>query len=268
MWTKRRIAILALVAAGLSRPALAAPARTTEMGPGSIYPKDSYPTELVKRPLTLSESAFQLGFGMNFNLSTDLVGKPVNIPLEVGYGITPGIELDVFSSTGFCITGESNGCLKVFDDIGARGVFSLVRETGFMVVGTVGLEALRLSDPSAMQGQIGVGGKLNVDSFSMVGTLLMGFGLNNRDLGNKEVLAFVLEPQLQLAPQFALYATTGFNSVLDQFSDVIQVPLGVGALFVPSPPFDLGVEFTFANLLGKNGGTDFRSGRVYAQVRF
>jgi hypothetical protein len=265
MSMKRYVTLFVVLAlAVIARTASAA----ANQGPGTVYPKIGYPTELTRRPITLSEGMGQLTAGFAVNLTTDLVGKPFSIPLAIGYGITSGIELDVFSNVGLCIAGQSNGCAKVFDDVGAELLISLARDTGYQLVAIGGVQAARLSDPSAMQAIAGLGGKLNVEFFSLVATATMNIGINNRDMGNKEFLALVLKPEFQLGPQFAFYGTTGFSGPLSNLSDFIAVPLGVGALYALSQSFDLGAEFTFTNLLGKNGGADFRVGKGYVNLRF
>jgi hypothetical protein len=282
---KRFHGLLAVVAGALcGSPAAAA----GEQGPGTVYSVEDYPTALVDRPLTLPGGMFQVNLPVKVNLSNGSVGQPVSVPLGVSYGVTPDIQLDGFTTTGFCLSGDTNGCPRLLDDAGARVVASLLRDASYQLVASAGIDILKISDPSAVAAQVGVGAKWGAGFFAANIAAFLNIGLNNRDapvninevlappnihlsnrnLGNKDVLAVSAQPQFQLCRLFAVYFIAGLAGRLDSFSDSFVIPLGAGLIFVPNPYVDMGVEFAFDNLLGKNSNADFRTGRAFASLRF
>ncbi len=259
-------------------------------GPGSVYPVEEYPTRLVKRPLTLSAGMFEVRLPFQLDLSSGSAGKSVtfNIPASVSYGVTPDIQVDVFTGTGFCLGGDANGCPRLLDDVGARAVASLLRDYAYQLVASAGIDILKISDPSAVAAQVALAGKWSAGFFGLDVRALLNVGLNNRDapvnvrevlappnvgpsgrsLGNKEVLAVAVQPQFQLGRLFAAYAIAGLAGRLDAFGDSFAVPLGAGLMYVANPFIDVGAEFAFDNLAGKNSTADARSGRAFANLRY
>lgn len=231
-----------------------------------------YPTALVDRPITLPQGMLELGVAAEVNLSKDQVGKPVNFPLYLAYGFTPNLELKIFSETGLCVTGTENGCAKAFNDLGARLTFAFLKDPN-MAIGAFGGVVLRSFDPMWLALRAGLDSKFKLGSmFALRAELGLQFGINDRDLGNKELLWLMLEPQLQLGSAFAMYLKTGLGGPLDGFSDFVAIPVYLGGLFALSPLVDVGAEIGFPNLLGKHplgdSGADTRDFNVFARIRF
>jgi len=281
-WTS---SLAVMVIAAASRFATAAEGEEADARFG-----EDYPTELTRRPLTLPAGLFGIAFPFQSDLSSAGVNKPVSfsIPVSVGYGLTPTIQLDAFTTTGFCLNGDPTGCPQLMDDGGVRVEASFIRARGAEVSALAGIDILRIADPSAVAAQVGLAGKWSLGFLGLESRALLNIGLNNRDsstnvteilippnvglftrnLGNKEVLAAAVQPQVQLGRLVAVYGIAGLAGRLDSFSDSLVVPMGAGFMYVPNPLIDLGVEFAFDSLIGKNGSPQARTGRAFANLRF
>lgn len=263
-----RVEISGALLAAATLIGLPLPAAPAEEGPGAIYSQDDYPVEQVSRPLTLSKGMMEVDVLTHVNLSPGQVGKPVSIPFVVSGGVTEDLQVDVYSVTGLCLTGTSNGCPKLFDDLGARWILSLDRGSGYQIAGVVGLDSAKLSTPSLVQAQLGLEVKGAAGPLALTGAGVLFVGLNNRNLGNEEFVGAALELQVQLVANLALAATTGFAGRVSDFSSSYVVPLTLSAIAVPVRNVDVGAEFTFRNLREGKSTSDARQGGVLAAIRF
>lgn len=251
----------------------AAAAQGTRYGRGESYTKDSWPEELVKRPLTLAEGLGQLDVPVIFNLSSDQVGKPVFVPLRLAYGVTSTATLAITHETGLCLTGTSNGCAKVYNDVGLEGLFSVVPRGPFQVALAAGLQLVSLSDPFAVAGVVGFDSRYGSGPVALRFDPRLSFGLNERDAGNRETLILPVTLQLQATPNVAVSVGSGLigplNPLFGTFADLYAIPLLFGVTYTTSR-VDVGASFAFANLhaIGTSSATDARLGQVFASLRF
>jgi hypothetical protein len=258
---------------GLSLSIGAAASAQGRYGRGDVVTKDSWPDELVKRPLTLAEGLGQLDVPVVFNLSTNDVGKPVFVPLRLAYGVTDTTTLAITHQIGLCLTGTSNGCAKVYNDIGLEGLFSIAPTGPFQVALAAGLQFVSLSDPFAVAGVVGFDSRYGAGAIALRFDPRLSFGLNERDAGNRETLSLPVILQLQATPNVALSIGSGLfgplNPVVGSFSDLYAIPLVFGVAYTTSR-VDVGATFEFLNLRATGGAsaTDARLGQVFASLRF
>lgn len=262
-------ALASAAAVALATPALA----EGSGGAGGLYTKETYPDALNERPLTLPSGAFELTLPVTVNLSQDLFGKPVSIGPSLFYGITDDVTVGIYHPVGLCLTGESNGCAKVYDDVGAAALVSLYRNGNYQLVGQARLQFDRLSDPLFLEGQVGFAGKATFGPAALVGSALFGFGITNRDQGNvKQLIAIELDPQLEIVHGVAVEGRIAFIAPIGDdarpFGDFYAIPVGIGLEVTPIHNLDVGVRFEFPNLLGKGSTADEREGTVFARARF
>ena len=253
--------------------ALATPALAEGSGAGGIYTKETYPDALNERPLTLPSGTFELTLPVTVNLSQDLVGKPVSIGPSLFYGITQDVTIGIYHPVGLCLTGESNGCAKVYDDVGAAALVSLYRGGNYQLIGQARLEFDRLSDPIFLQGQVGLGAKATFGPAALAAQAVFGFGITNRDQGNvKQLVAIELDPQLEIVHGLAIEGRIAFIGFVGDdarpFGDTYAIPVGIGVEVTPIHNLDIGVRLEFPNLLGKGSTADEREGTVFARARF
>jgi hypothetical protein len=253
--------------------AAALPARAAEEhggGAGTVYPKDEYPYGLlVNQPLTLSAGLIRLDVPVAFNLSKDQVGKPVFIPAALDFGVTDDLQIGVFHARGICLSGKSNGCNKVYDDIGGRVSLGLFRDPGGQLVVNAAVLAFEFEDVG-LDGSIGAAYKRTLGNLALVLGADLAVALNKRDQRlSKEALLLSAEGQFQIVHGLAAFGRIGYQKAIDELAGVdvgYQVPVGVGIEFEPVPRVDVGAELTFPNLLGKDSTSDEREGVVFLRL--
>lgn len=264
---------------GTADPAAATATATASTAPSALS-KEGWPTKIVDRPIALSAGMLEADVPVAANLTKEQVGKPINTPLSVYYGVTDTFQLSLHHNRGLCVTGEDNGCAKAYNDLGFRATYSLLGRGGsFELAAWAQLHFLTFSPEMLMQAQIGPyinwvlgGGKALI--LSNPGLLI---GLNKRaddamtmTAGNKDFLAVPIYAYVQANDNLAPYLFAGIGGPLDGFSDAYGVPIGVGAFYGVNNRVDVIGEFQFTNLLGKMpDGVGRADGRqLMVQVNF
>jgi hypothetical protein len=257
------------------------------------YSKDTWPAEVLKRPLTLAQGLAQLSLPVNFNLSTDAVGKPVYVPALLAYGVTDSFTLALTHNNGLCLTGTSNGCPKVYNDVGLQGVYSISPRGDLQAALIAGVQLPSLSDPFVSAVVVGFDSRYTTGSVALRFDPRLAIGLSGRDSsfietfpqpvdldfhgapvigGNRETLFLPVALQVQPAANVALTLGSGVAAQLDPATgtvgDSVSVPIGLSAAYTASR-FDFGASFGFPNLRasGTTSATDLRVGQVFASVR-
>jgi hypothetical protein len=226
-----------------------------------------------------------MGSTLNINLSSDAVGKPVFLAPSVYYGVneklsvglthdsgttmwTPrpglrfttidilGTPVQVAAGAGICVTGEENGCPKVYDNIGLDAIYGIKAEK-FSLAGHGGLDVFSF-DPAILQLRVGVLGRyMASDKIGIVFDPRIRIGLTERDL-NKEAIDIPVWFWYHASDKIAAYLHTGLNSTFENFGDNLIVPVGIGVNYNVNDKLMVGGDFHFVNLLGEGGDADFR----------
>ncbi|HXN54882.1 MAG TPA: hypothetical protein VN874_01340 [Myxococcales bacterium] len=248
-----------------------------------VYTRDDWPDELVKRPLTLAEDLTQIDLPVVFNLTKDFVGKPVTIPLRLAYGVTDGFTLAITHQTGLCLGGTSNGCAKVYNDVGLQGLFSLVPSGIFQAALAAGAVLPSITEPFLAAARVGFDTRFGRGPIALRIDPRVQIGLNERNppplglgssvaVANRDALEVPVTLQLQAMPNLALWVGSGvfgqLNPLVGSFSDSYAIPLSFGAAYT-SGDVDVGAQFAFPYVRGPVGlsGTDIRVGEVFASFR-
>jgi hypothetical protein len=231
----------------------------------------AYPDEYALRPITLSGGMVQVKVPVVINLSKDLVAKPINIPLEIRYGISDTLELRLFHDTGLCLTGKEKGCEKVYNDVGLGITASLMKDNGIELAGIGELALTQISDPMLARLDLGVAFKYISAPVSVYAAPMVYIGLNKRDAGNsKQLIAVPVQVAFQAAPNAAIFLDTGIYGPTEHFGDLYTVPVGVGANILVQHGLDVGAEFMLPMVVSGISGNkafDSRSLIVYAAWR-
>ena len=183
-----------VLAAALTRAEL-------DEGAGTVYAKDSYPTqELVRQPLTLSRGLVEVAAPVRFELSKDDDPRAANwsLPASLDFGVSDGLQVGVFHSTGVCPGSGGNDCSDAYDDVGGRVRIGLLR-----------------SDPS---GQLALEARVLAFDFSDVSWSA----------------ALGLQYKHTLGPSFAVVAGADWTTLLNDRSDVAFTDAVAGALGLQS----------------------------------
>lgn len=255
--------------------AAAAPAALPTMGP----------------PLTLGAGKLLIaGSTVNINMSADNVGKPISLAPSIYYGVsekltlglthdngttlfTPrpsigfttidiaGTAVRVPSFGGICLNSEEDGCyVDTYSNVGLDALYSLKYDK-FSVAGHGGLDFFKISDPSILQLRVGVLGRyMASDKIAIVFDPRITIGLTERD-SNKEAIDIPLWFWYDVNGKLGVYLHSGIAGPFDGFGDAFTVPVQIGGSFKVNEHLTAGLDFSFVNLLGKDGDAD---GRVLA----
>jgi hypothetical protein len=220
---------------------------------------------------------------LNINLSTDLAGKPVSLAPDLYYSVSDALQFGILSTlpmgwqtlpgSGLCLTGDTSGCPKVYNNIGFDVMYGLVFGDNFLSAHG-SFYVLSFADPSATMLTLGLTGKVRIaEDFAFFFDPQLGIGVTGRDevTGTEETLFIPLELQFQAAVPLQLKLFTGIWGPLNGFGDSYRIPLGIGGLYNINTHFDVGLRFSFDNLLGKVpdgvGRADTRSLSLLLAIR-
>jgi len=254
---------------------------------GGMYMKETWPTELVARPLTLAKGQVEIHVDALINLSKDAVFKPFAIAPDIYYGVNDKLTVGLTHGLGLCLTGTDNGCAKVYNDIGVDALYSLKRDAKMDLAANVGFAALAFSPDLVGQVHLGVHFKYQANKIAIYVDPTLGIGVTQRDAGNKEVLSIPIKVAYQASPQLAAYLMTGLGGIFPTASgptagglmldppdpigigDTYGIPLGIGAQFAVKKNIDVGANFMFPLIAGSDAATaDARFLTVFANLRF
>jgi hypothetical protein len=236
-----------------------------EMTAGA-YTKETWPTAFNDRPLTNAKGMIEIRGELKVNLSTDAVAKPLSIAPDIYYAVSDKLMVGLTHDTGICVTGEENGCISVYNDLGLDALFSLTRKPNMEIAAHGGLLIPNIKDTLLAGIQLGISGKWTTGKIGVFFDPKIYIGVTERDF-NKEVIFVPVMLGFQASPKLHARLVTGINGPLDGFGDSFTVPVGVGALFGMSNKMDVGGQFTFGNLAGKNGGADARQLDILVNFR-
>lgn len=220
---------------------------------------------------------------LDVNLSADNVSEPISLAPDIYYSITDTLQIGILHQgplgwqtppgPGLCLTGQDHGCPAVYDNIGFDVMYGLAfGQVHFSTRTTLFINSF---DPTAMSLALGAVGKINLAG--AVGLLIepkVAIALLDRDLSDvahDDVLYVPFELQFQVGASTTLRALSGLSGSLSAFGDTYQIPLGVGLVRNLNRHFDLGLRFSFDNLLGHQApdvdGIDTRSLALLVNIR-
>lgn len=216
----------------------------------------------VRRGLQGSKGELSARIYLNINLSSELAGEPVSLAPDLFYAVTDKVQLGLLHmgpmgwqtlpGTGLCLTGKDGGCPKVYNNIGLDLLLNLLSGDVFLSA-HASFFVLSFADPSATMLTLGLAGKVRIaEGLAFFFGPQLGIGLSGREevTGKKEWLFLPLELELQAAAALQLKLFTGVEGPFSGFGDSYRIPLGIGGLYSLSTHFDLGLRFSFDNLLG------------------
>lgn len=258
---------------------LATPAFADEgddVAPVSNAPDGQY---AVMRGVQGPAGMFSARVLLDINLSADNAGKPISLAPDLYYSVTDKLQLGLLHEgplgwqarpgLGICLTGKDNGCPKVYDNIG----FDLMYGLSFGQVHLSAHGSLFVSsfDPTTTSVAVGAAGKLHLsERVALFFDPKIGIAISDRD-ANDDFLYVPVELEYQLGAPTMLKLLSGISGSLSAFGDTYQAPLGIGLVQNLNAHFDLGVRFSFDNLLGQQpanvGRADTRSLAVLLNIR-
>ncbi|MBC8131936.1 MAG: hypothetical protein H7X95_03070, partial [Deltaproteobacteria bacterium] len=133
------------------------------------------------------------------------------------------------------------------------------------------LYLMHIQDPMGVMWTIGLAGKFHfTDAVALFFDPQIGVILSNRD-AYEDMLYLPLELQFQASQMLSVKVLSGLEGQLSNLGDVYRIPLGLGLVGNVSPSVDVGLRFSFDNLLGDVGPgvsrADFRSLGLLVNIR-
>ncbi|HEY0705692.1 MAG TPA: hypothetical protein VGG33_02790 [Polyangia bacterium] len=222
------------------------------------------------------------------SLSKDFVADPINIPLDIYYGVSDDLTLGITHSNGvvqgvmpyqitrgLCLSGDvfcskpgpaADRSHRFYNNIGLDALLRLAAGT-LQLAGHGGLDFASL-DPSAIHLRLGVLAKAPLgENIAILTDPRVLIALNKRDAGNDDYLTFPIAVQLGTASGLRLSGMTGISGPLDGFGDAFTGWLGAFLALGVNQSVDVFGSFTFETLYGKNGGADWRTLVIGANFR-
>jgi hypothetical protein len=213
----------------------------------------------VRRGVQGPAGLFTARVNLLVNASKGSFGKPTSLAPDLFYAISDTLQIGLLHTgpmgwqshpgSGLCLTGESNGCPKVYDNVGLDLMYGLLFGD-FHLSFHSSLYLLPISDPTGVMWTVGLTGKFHfTDSVALYFDPQIGVMLSHRDL-YEDQLFIPLELQFQAAPTVALKVLSGVSGQLSNLGDTSRVPLGLGLVGNVNRNLDIGLRFSFDNLLG------------------
>ncbi|MBC8132975.1 MAG: hypothetical protein H7X95_08350 [Deltaproteobacteria bacterium] len=225
----------------------------------------------VRRGVQGPEGLFTARLLLLMNASKGTFGKPTSLAPDLYYSISDTIQVGLLHTgpmgwqtlpgAGLCLTGTPS-CPKVYNNVGFDFMYGLLYGDFHLSLHS-SLHLMRISDPLWAMWTIGLTGKFHfTDVVALFFDPQIGITLSNRDV-NKDYLFVPVELQFQAAQSVSLKVLSGVWGQISNLGDTYMVPLGLGVVGNVTSSLDLGLRFSFDNLLGNvPAGTsraDFRS---------
>jgi hypothetical protein len=255
--------ILALTATTISLGAGVVRAAVVEGG-GDVPPVSNAPMGkvAVRRGVQGPEGLFTARINLLVNASKGRFGKPISLAPDLYYSITDTVQIGLLHTlpmgwqttpgAGLCLNSTENGCPKAYNNVGFDFMYGLLFGD-FHLSAHSSLYLLFAPDPfpTGVMWTVGLAGKLHfTDVVALYFDPQIGIMLRRRDV-YEDKLFIPLELQIQASQPVSLKLLTGVTGDLSQLGDTYRVPLGIGIVANLSSHLDLGLRFSFDNLLGK-----------------
>jgi hypothetical protein len=239
-----------------------APARAeVEEGSANVPPVSSAPMGkvAVRRGVQGPQGLFTARLLLLVNASKGRFGKPTSLAPDLFYSVSDTVQLGLLHTkpmgwqtqpgAGLCLTGKSNGCPQIYDNVGFDFMYGLLFGD-FHLSAHSSLYLFKISDPMWVMWTVGLTGKFHFTDFvALYFDPQIGITLSHRDL-YKDQLFIPLELQIQAAAAVSVKVLSGVSGQLSALGDTYRVPLGLGVVGNLTPNVDLGLRFSFDNLLG------------------
>ena len=271
-----------ILASSLLFTTAAARAEVVEGG-GDVPPVSGAPMGkvAVRRGVQGPEGLLTLRLNLFVNASAGTFGKPTSLSPDIFYAISDTVQVGLLHSGpmgwqtlpggSLCLTGSgSGGCPNVYDNVGFDFMYGLLFGDFHLSLHS-SLFLYRISEPMWVMWTVGLAGKFHfTDAVALFFDPQVGIALSNRD-ANEEQLFLPIELQFQATSAVSLKVLSGVTGQLSALGDTARVPVGLGIVGNVNSSLDLGLRFSFDNLLGHQtdgmGRADMRSIGLLAVFR-
>jgi len=264
--------VAAIVALGLLAATGTAQASVVEGG-GDVPPVSGAPMGkvAVRRGVQGPAGLLTLRFNLLVNASSGAFGKPISLAPDIYYAISDTVQIGLLHTlpmgwqtepgVSLCLTGSSNGCPHVYNNVGFDFMYGLLFGDFHLSLHS-SLFLIQISDPTWVMWTVGLAGKIHFsNAVALFFDPQVGIALTKRDgtPPNKDWLFLPVELQFQATTALAVKVLTGATGQLSNLGDTVRVPLGLGLVANINSTLDLGLRFSFDNLLGAHPGGGSRA---------
>ena len=218
---------------------------------------------------------------LDLNLSADHALEPIAISPDIYYGVTDRFQIGLRHQTALgwqvpasagpalCFNGTDTLCPHVYNNVGFDAMYGLVTgKVDLSLDTTLFFDSI---DPFYASIALGVTGKAHfASSVALLFDPKFAIAVNDRDK-HDDAFYMPVELELQVARGTTLRLLTALYAQLSSFGDSYRIPLGFGVTQNINQHFDLGLRFSFDNLLGNQpmmvGRADERSLALLFNVR-
>jgi hypothetical protein len=254
-----------LLAGGASRAAMVVEGGGYDVPPISGAPMGEV---AVRRGVQGPAGLFTARLSLLVEASKSSFGKPTSFAPDLYYSFTDTVQLGLLHTSpmgwqtgpgaGLCLTGANNGCPHVYDNVGLDFMYGLLYGDVHLSLHS-SLFLAPIHDPTGIMWTVGLSGKFHFTN--MVALFFdpqVGIMLEHRDR-YKDQLFIPLELQIQATAAVSLKVLTGVTGQLSALGDTYRVPLGLGVVANLTRHLDLGLRFSFDNLLGHQATGESRA---------
>jgi hypothetical protein len=215
--------------------------------PAGVAHAQGEPEGDERHQMTMPKGQLLVRALLEINLSKDSAMEPVSLAPDFYYGVsdvlTVGVVHSGYGSGGFlggfgnglCLTGDTGGCAKVYDNVGLIGRYQFMDES--VTLAADGGLIVRSFDPFQLSLRAGVVGAWRSGKVSVVFNPSLFLGVSERDgavmagTGNKEVLAAPVALMYQVSGALQAGLQTGVVIPFTDTGDTWQLPLSLGAQY-------------------------------------
>lgn len=213
----------------------------------------------VRRGVQGPAGLFTARLSLLIDASKDSFGKPTSFAPDLYYSFTDTVQLgllhtlpmgwETLPGAGLCLSGQNNGCPHVYGNVGLDFMYGLLYGDVHLSLHS-SLFLVPIADPTGVMWTIGLAGKFHfTNTVALFFDPQVGITLAHRDL-YKDQLFIPLALQFQASAAVSVDVLSGVTGQLSALGDTFQVPLGLGIVANLTRHLDLGLRFSFDNLLG------------------
>jgi hypothetical protein len=229
------------------------------------------------RPLTLAAGMLGIHGDVVSDISSGRGGKPVWITPNIYYGVTDTFTIGVAENVdaeffpiggGLCLGGKY--CDKVLNNVSVDLLLSVGRTPASEIALHAGADINAFS-PLSLDVRGGAWLKFALAGpLALMGDPSVSVWVLNPGPGKQEFVNIPLRLGYQVADQVNVGLATGMNAYINNFSNSLAIPVGLGALLTPNPKLDVGLNFTLTNVGGHHdpGLTAFSNRTVALTVNY
>jgi hypothetical protein len=214
----------------------------------------------VSRGVQAPGGLFTARVSLLVDASKNSFGEPTSLAPDLFYAVSDTVQIGLLHTGpmgwqsrpgfGLCLTGMSGDCPRVYNNVGLDFMYGLLYGDFHLSLHS-SLFFLPIAEPTGVMWTIGLTGKFHfTDVVALFFDPQVGVMLANRTL-YKEQLFIPVELQFQVGAAVSLKVLSGVTGQLSELGDTYQVPLGLGLVGNVSRHVDLGLRFSFDNLLGR-----------------